>query len=84
VRSPDLRRWEIRSILFYHPDVAKHAFQYPEWQFDGEDLIAAVRTAHDDGLGGAHNAHDANYLTFHRVKGFRRLSTAEFPRWPNG
>lgn len=77
VRSPDLRRWEIRCILLYHPDVAKHGFQYPDWQFDGEDLIAAVRTAYDDGLGGAHNAHDANYLTFHRVEGFRRLSMAD-------
>jgi len=77
VRSHDLRRWEIRCILLYHSDVAKHGFQYPDWQFDGEDLIAAVRTAYDDGLGGAHNAHDANYLTFHRVEGFRRLSMAD-------
>ena len=35
---------------------------------------AVARTAYDDGLGGAPNAHDANYLTFHRVANFRRLS----------
>jgi hypothetical protein len=77
MRSPDLRVWEVRCILLHHPDVAKHGFQYPDWQYDGEDLIAAVRTGYDDGLGGAHNAHDANYLTFHRVEGFRRLLMAD-------
>lgn len=77
VRSADLRNWEIRCILLHHPDVAKHAFQYPDWQFEGDDLIAAIRTAYDDGLGGAHNAHDANYLTFHRFAGFRTLSMAD-------
>jgi len=37
----------------------------------------AVRTAYDDGGGGAHNAHDANYLTFHRFRNFRRLTLAD-------
>lgn len=71
--SPDLRAWSIHKLLLEHPDVKNHGFQYPEWLFDGKDIIAAVRTAHDDGLGGAHNNHDANYLTFHRIKNFRRL-----------
>jgi hypothetical protein len=75
--SADLRQWKINSVLLYHPDVRKHGFQYPDWQFDGNDIIAAIRTAYDDGLGGAHNAHDANYLTFHRFKGFRRLTMAQ-------
>jgi hypothetical protein len=75
--SADLRRWEINCILLYHPDVTRHAFQYPDWQFDGEDIIAAIRTAYDDGQGGAHNAHDANYLTFHRFRNFRRLTLAD-------
>ena len=26
-----------------------------DWQFDGEDIIAACRTAFDDAKGGAHN-----------------------------
>lgn len=55
----------------HHPDLEKHAFQYVDWQFDGADLVAASRTAFDDGLGGAHNQHDANYMTFHRVRAFR-------------
>jgi pimeloyl-ACP methyl ester carboxylesterase len=75
--SSDLRTWKVNCILLYHPDVRKHAFQYPDWQFDGEDIIAAIRTAYDDGLGGAHNAHDANYLTFHRFRNFRRLTLAD-------
>ena len=77
MRSTDLKNWEIRCILLYHPDVVKHGFQYPDWQFDGDDLIAAIRTAYDDGLGGAHNAHDANFLTFHRFAGFRELTMAD-------
>ncbi|WP_095415564.1 sialidase family protein [Thermogutta terrifontis] len=74
VASPDLRHWEIRTVLLYHSDTQRHAFQYPDWLFDGDDIIAAIRTAYDDEAGGAHNAHDANYLTFHRFKCFRDLT----------
>ncbi|MBN2475221.1 MAG: exo-alpha-sialidase [Pirellulales bacterium] len=74
LRSDDLRTWQIRCILLYHPDIRKHGFQYPDWLFEGDDMIAAVRTAYDDGHGGAHNAHDANYLTFHRFADFRALT----------
>lgn len=71
IASPDLRGWSVRSILLYHPDAEKHAFQYVDWQFEGDDLIAVSRTAFDDETGGAHNQHDANYMTFHRFKSFR-------------
>ena len=77
VASTDLRRWETRCILLYHPDTVAHGFQYPDWQFDGEDLIAVVRTAFDDRDGSAHNAHDANFLTFHRWPKFRELTLAD-------
>lgn len=70
--SDDLREWDVRCSLLSHPDVAKHGFQYVDWQFDGEDLIAVCRTAGDDAAGGAHNNHDANYLTFHRWRDFRK------------
>lgn len=69
--SKDLRHWDVRKIILSHPDVLHHGFQYVEWLFDGNDLIAACRTAYDDGQGGAHNNHDANFLTFHRIAGFR-------------
>ncbi len=77
MRSVDLRNWEIRCILIYNPQVPNHGFQYPDWLFEGNDIVAAVRTAFDDGLGGAHNAHDANFLTFHRFANFRDLKMAD-------
>lgn len=69
--SSDLFHWETRATLLRHPDTEKHAFQYLDWQFDGNDIIAVSRTAYDDAAGGAHTYHDANYLTFHRIAGFR-------------
>lgn len=71
MRSPDLRTWETIRTVLHHPSIDNHAFQYVDWQFDRDDLIVASRTAFDDGLGGAHNQHDANFLTFHRVSRFR-------------
>ena len=73
-RSEDLRTWERRSVILHHPDHERHGFQYVDWLFDGDDLVVASRTACDDGAGGAHNFHDANYLTFHRVNRFRTRS----------
>jgi len=68
----NLRDWIIERIILYHPDVENHAVQYVDWQFEDQDIIAVARTAYDDGLGGAANYHDANYITFHRVKNFRK------------
>jgi hypothetical protein len=79
IASPDLRNWTVRSILLYHPEVGKHGFQYVEWLFEGDDIIAVCRTAYDDGRGGAHNNHDANYLTFHRFAHFRDLHNTALP-----
>lgn len=76
-RSKDLRDWELRTIVLYHPDVEKHGFQYVDWLIEGDDLIAVSRTAYDDGLGGAHTHHDSNFMTFHRLKDFRTQSMAD-------
>lgn len=71
--SADLRTWEVKKTVVQHADVKAHGYQYADWLFDGDDLIAVVRTASDEPDGTpAHNAHDANYLTFHRVAGFRK------------
>lgn len=70
--SADLRHWtEHRTILAWREGETltrkgRHAFQYLDWQFDGDDLIAVSRTAWE-----ADSFHNANYLTFHRVTGFR-------------
>jgi hypothetical protein len=77
LRSSDLRQWEVRTLLLQHPDPVHHGFQYADWEFDGEDLIAVVRVAFDDAGGGAHNQHDANFMTFLRVRGFRTLRGSE-------
>ncbi|MEO6134448.1 MAG: exo-alpha-sialidase [Ginsengibacter sp.] len=70
--SKDLIAWDVNKILLQNPDVKKHGFQYIDWQFAGKDIVFVSRTAFDDAEGGARNYHDANYLTFHRVKKFRR------------
>ncbi len=72
--SKDLKTWQVHEILLQHPEVKLHGFQYVDWQFEGDDIIFLSRTAFDDELGGARNNHDANYLTFHRIPGFRMLS----------
>lgn len=72
--SRDLKKWRIAKIVLQHPDVARHGFQYLDWQWDGDDLIALSRTAYEDGLGGADNQHNANLLTFHRIKDFRKYA----------
>ena len=77
VASRDLRRWEVRDIVLYHPDVRGTAFQYVDFLFEGRDIIALSRTAYDDGLGGAHDCHDANFLTFHRLRDFREAVRTE-------
>ena len=72
--STDLRDWQTHEILLSHPDQVYHGFQYVDWQFEGDDIIFASRTAFDDETGGAVNNHDANYLTFHRIKDFKNLT----------
>jgi hypothetical protein len=73
VSSKNLRNWQVESVVLRHHDSEKHAFQYVDWLFEDEDIIFVSRTAYDDGMGGAHNAHDANYITFHRICDFRRF-----------
>jgi len=72
VSSADLKEWKTEATLQNHADSTAHAWQYIDWQFDGNDIIYLSRTAFDDGLGGAHRAHDANFLTFHRIADFRK------------
>jgi len=74
--SEDLSHWRrVRELLrddlahSWEDSVRLTGFQYADWQFDGEDIIAAVRIAYR----GAHNFHDANRVTFHRIERFREL-----------
>ena len=72
-KSKDLKNWEDVKVILEHEDVLKHGFQYVDWLFDGNDILVLSRTAYFDGEADAHNNHDANFLTFHRIEGFRGL-----------
>ncbi len=79
VSSGNLRDWTDHGTVLSHPDPARHGFQYVEWQFDGDDLIAAIRTGFDDAAGGAADYHNANYLSFHRISNFRDFAGGLLP-----
>ena len=67
--SPDLDNWTLVKHLidFRNGDPKMLGFQYVSFEFDGGDIIYQSRTA----FNGAHNFHDSNYATFHRIKDFR-------------
>ena len=74
--SDDLIHWHHRKTLLeddldlpYEESIRQTGFQYVDWQFDGEDIIYIVRVAYDE----AHNFHDANRITFHKLENFRKL-----------
>ncbi len=71
-----LDEWEVRSVVLYHRDVRTTGFQYADWHFDGDDIVAVVRTA----FGDAPNCHDSNYLTFHRIGNFRERTMKDAPQ----
>lgn len=58
--SRDLRSWEIQKVMLYHPNVSRHGFQYPDFVFNGDDIIFVSRTSYDDESGRAENQHNAN------------------------
>lgn len=72
VSSNDLKDWQIRTIVFRHPST-KIGFQYCDWRAEGDDMVFVCRLAWE----GAPNCHDANYLTFHRLEGFRTLTRTD-------
>ena len=69
ISSADLIRWKKHVTVLYSPDIKQHGFQYADWTIENNDIIAAVRTAYGEKTDGSH---DANYITFHRIKDFRK------------
>ncbi len=69
--SDNLNDWYVVCDLLDYSecDRKKIGFQYVDFEFEGEDIIYLCRTA----LNNAHNFHDANYSTFHRIKNFRNI-----------
>lgn len=68
--SEDLVDWKTERIIVYHPDVKYHGVQYVDWVFEGEDILAVLRTAWRDNEGLANNQHDSNYILFKRIENF--------------
>ncbi len=73
--SKDLESWEISAIVLAHDDTENVGFQYVDWIFDGNDILFASRTAYDDGMGGADNFHNANFMTFHKIENYKTVTT---------
>ena len=71
MRSVDCEKWELvrDEIDMRETDSKMIGFQYVDFEIEGDDIIYLCRTA----INGAHNFHDANYSTFHRIKNFREL-----------
>jgi hypothetical protein len=81
ISSPDLVTWTQRKVLLddnLESDPVRSCrytgFQYVDWIFDPADdgtILYLSRTSYD----GAHNFHDANRITFSRIRDFRTLVT---------
>ncbi|MBQ9921616.1 MAG: hypothetical protein IJO52_05480 [Clostridia bacterium] len=69
--SDDLENWYVvLDLLDYsNQDPNKTGFQYVDFEIEGEDIIYLCRTA----MNNAHNFHDSNYSTFHRIQNFRKI-----------
>ena len=70
--STDLLEWKRERTIIDPPDIYYHGVQYVDWQFEGEDIVAVIRTAWDDEEGHAHNQHDSNYILFRRIEKFAK------------
>lgn len=73
--STDLMEWKKERTIVDHPDVYYHGVQYVDWLFEGNDIVAVIRTAWEDEEGQAHNQHDSNYILFRRVENFAENTT---------
>lgn len=85
--SPNLNDWTVERIVMadgrlysddatvvasaFNGNQTRFGFQYADWQFDGADLVATVRTAFCDDYGDPAIGHNANYYLFRRVENFR-------------
>jgi autotransporter-associated beta strand protein len=83
--SRDLVHWDVEQIFLYSPHVDYEAFQYLNFDIEGDDLLVVSRTAFDIGLRPLPpRGHDSNLITFHRIPGFRHLVPHHFLRLENG
>ncbi len=69
--SDNLRNWTVKDTLISSRYPFFHGFQYIDWQFEGNDIIAVSRTAFEESRGLPVRQHDANFFLFHRFGNFR-------------
>lgn len=69
--SDNLYNWRTVCTLidYTQEDPQKIGFQYISFIIDGDDILYLSRTAFNE----AHNFHDANYITFHKINNFREM-----------
>ena len=74
--SEDMIHWEYvvtllsdNTLTMVEESVQNYGFQYPDFIFDGDDILLLVREA----SGNTTYWHDANYISFFTVEGFRDL-----------
>ena len=71
--SDDMLKWDLVCDLIdvrdKDPLGRKVGYQYIDFFYEGDDILYLCRTGDNN----AANMHDTNYMTFHRVAGFRSL-----------
>jgi len=78
-RSDNLMDWEVISVILHDDDIDHCGFQYPTAAIEGDDLLILSRTAFGSGAERAENQHNSNFITFHRVRDFRRRTLKTEP-----
>jgi hypothetical protein len=79
ISSRDLRNWDVEQLFLYSKNIDYEGFQYLNFDFDGDDMIVASRTAFDiTNEPGVNNkpprGHDSNMITFHKITNFRETT----------
>ncbi|MBO7360637.1 MAG: hypothetical protein J6V48_05860, partial [Clostridia bacterium] len=71
IASEDLEHWRLlcHVVDMRDADPAFFGFQYADFIIDGNDILLLSRTAFSH----AHSFHDSNFITFHRIKNFRKM-----------
>lgn len=69
--SKDMKDWFVAQHIIDYTDFDPKTvgFQYVDFLIEENDIVFLCRTA----MNGANNFHDSNYITFHRIKDFRKF-----------
>ncbi len=72
--SIDCLNWFPAGNIAHWPDRVTQSFMYPSAAIDGDDIVLISRTSKD-----GPNQHDADLVTFHRIRNFRSLTLPLHP-----